>query len=82
MSVCMGHLTRVTPEVSVEYQRYNRTNQKSQAHRDDDDHRGVCKQQEQTHMCAGDQTADTIVLLYVGPAVQITIAKKNVSTHF
>ena len=46
----MGHLTRVTPEVSVEYQRYNRTNQKSQAHRDDDDHRGVCKQQQQTRV--------------------------------
>lgn len=71
--LCMCHLTRVAPAVSVEYKRYNGTNQKSQAHRNNDDHRGICKQQRQTYHCA---CGHTVYFTTTGPPNKM---KKTVS---
>lgn len=54
--MCTCNLTHATLAVSVEYKRYNGTNQKRQAHRNNDDHCGICKQQSQAFICAGDHT--------------------------
>lgn len=76
MSVCMCHLTRVTPAVSVEYKRYNGTNQKSQAHRNNDNHCGICKQQRHIH------TVVLVTIKFTGQQVRQTKWKKTVlNTH-
>ncbi len=66
--LCLCHLTLVTPVVSVEYKRYNGTNQKSQAHGNNDDHCGTCQQQTRIYTSAADWTGCfTICLSQSGP---------------